>query len=178
MENTFVDTLRSIVKALVVQEVRYLRTEQACPSPFLLDEMKRSIREMKAQVMFLTRSMAPQERNVLIKQILDQAVDEEIDEAIEARKNKCLRCIHIRYFDETGAAHYDLPHGMGEGACDVSTLQICCENPSIPGTSCQEFSERLGALPLEEYLSEIRFFYAVREMLERLEEIWDDYLNR
>ncbi len=179
MENTFVDTLRSIVKALVAQEVRYLRTEQACPSPFLLDEMKRSIREMKAQVMLLTRSMAPQERNVLIKQIIDQSVDEEIDEAIEARKNKCLRCIHIRYFDETGAAHYDLPHGVGsEGACDVSALQICCENPSIPGTSCREFGERLDALPLEEYLSEIRFFYAVREMLDRLEEIWDDYLNR
>jgi len=27
-------------------------------------------------------------------------------------------------------------------------------------------------------LSEIRFFYALREMLDRLEEIWDDYLNR
>jgi hypothetical protein len=179
MENEFVDVLRSVVKALVIQEVRYLRTEQACPSPFVLGEMRRSIQETKDRVRALTRSMDPHERNLLIKRIVDQSVEEEIDEAIEARKNRCLRCIHIRYFDETGAVHFDLPYGVDrEGACDVSTLQICCENPSIPGTSCNEFAERLGALPLEEYLSEIRFYYEVREMLDRLDEIWEEYLNR
>ena len=179
MKNEFIDVLRLVIKALVIQEVRYLRTEQAYPSPFILGEMKRSIQETKDRVRALTRSMDPHERNVLIKRIIDQSVDEEVDEAIEARKNKCLRCIHIRYFDETGAAHVDLPYGVGEkGGCDISALQICCENPSIPGTSCNEFAERLGALPLEEYLCEIRFYYEVREMLDRLDEIWDEYLNR
>ena len=141
--------------------------------------MKRSIQEAKDRVRALTRSMDPHERNRLIKQIVDQSVEEEIDEAIEARKNKCLRCIHIRYFDETGEAHPDLPHGVGgEGTCDVSALQICCENPPIPGGSCEKFTEKLSALPLEEYLGEIRFFYVVREMLDRLDEIWEEYLNR
>ena len=179
MENEFNDSLRSAIRVLVIHEVRYLRTEETYPSPFLLREMKRSIQEAKDRVRVLTRSMDPLERNRLIKQIVDQSVEEEIDEAIEARKNKCLRCIHIRYFDETGEAHPDLPHGVDrEGTCDVSALQICCENPPIPGGSCEKFTEKLSALPLEEYLGEIRFFYVVREMLDRLDEIWEEYLNR
>jgi hypothetical protein len=141
--------------------------------------MKRSIQEAKVQVMSLTRSMDPHERNVLIKRIIDQSVDEEVDEAIGARKNKCLRCIHVRYFDEAGSAYFDLPYGVDrEGACDVSTLQIVCENPPIPGASCEEFTEKRSASPLGEYLDEIRLFYEVKEMLDRLEEIWEGYLNR
>jgi hypothetical protein len=179
MENEFSDSLKSTIRVLVIQEVRYLRTEQACPSPFLLDEMKRSIQEAKVRVMSLTRSMDPHERNLLIKRIIDQSVDEEVDEVIEARKNKCLRCVHIRYVDEAGSAHFDLPYGVDrEGACDVTALQICCENAPTPGASCEEFREKRSALPLGEYLTEIRFFYEVREMLDRLEEIWDEYLNR
>src|SRR4030042_5881356 len=146
------ESLRSAIKALVIQEVRLLRAEQACPSLFLIRKMKRSIQETKDRVMALTRSMDSHERNLLIKRTIDQSVEEEIDEAIEARRNKCFRCIHIRYFDESGAAHLDLPYGVGgEAACDVSALQICCENPSIPGTSCGEFVEKSGAVPLEEY---------------------------
>ena len=173
------EALRSAIKVLVIQEVRLLRAEQACPSPFLVCEMRRSIQETKDRVMALTRSMDSHERNLLIKRIIDQSVEEEIDEAIEARRNKCLRCIHIRYFDETGTAHQDLPCGAGrDAACDVSALQICCENPPIPGTSCEEFVEKSNAVPLEEYLSEIGFFYDVKEMLDRLDRIWEEYLCR
>ncbi len=173
------EALKSAIKALVIQEVRLLRAEQACPSAFLICEMKRSIQETKDRVMALTRSMDSHERNLLIKRIIDQSVEEEIDEAIEARKNQCLRCIHIRYLDETGMAHFDLPYGVGgEAACDVSALQICCENPSIPGTSCEEFVEKSSAVSLEEYLCEISFFYDVKEMLDRLERIWEEYLSR
>ena len=173
------EALKSAIRVMVIQEVRLLRAEQACPSLFLIREMKRSIQETKDRVMALTRSMDSHERNLLIKRIIDQSVEEEIDEAIEARKNKCLRCIHIRYFDESGTAYQDLPCGAGrETACDVSALQICCENPSIPGTPCEEFVEKSSAVSLEEYLSEISFFYDVKEMLDRLDRIWEEYLSR
>jgi hypothetical protein len=173
------EALKSAIRVMVIQEVRLLRAEQACPSAFLICEMKRSIQETKDRVMALTWSMDSHERNLLIKRIIDQSVEEEIDEAIEARKNKCLRCIHIRYFDESGTAHPDLPYGVGrEAACDVSALQIGCENPSIPGTSCEEFVEKSSAVSLEEYLCEISFFYDVKEMLDRLDRIWEEYLSR
>jgi hypothetical protein len=179
MENDLMEALRSAIKALLVQEVRLLRTEQACPSLFLIREMKRSIQETKDRVMALTRSMDSHERNLLIKRIIDQSVEEEIDEAIEARKNKCFRCIHIRYFDESGMAYQDLPCGAGrDAACDVSALQICCKNLSTPGTSCGEFVEKSSAVSLEEYLRDISFFYDVKEMLDRLDRIWEEYLSR
>ena len=116
MEDELMEALRSAIKVLVIQEVRLLRVEQACPSAFLICEMKRFIQETKDRVMALTRSMDSNERNLLIKRIIDQSVEEEIDEAIEARRNKCLRCIHIRYFDESGTAHPDLPYGVGREA--------------------------------------------------------------
>lgn len=179
MENKLGEYLRSAIRVLVIQEVRYLRTEQACPSPFILGEIRRCIQETKDRVRALTRSMDPRERDLLIKQIVDQSVEEEIDEAIEVRKNRCLRCIHLKYLDETGTAHLDLPCGVDrEGARDVSALEICCENPPTPGAMCEAFAEKLSVLPLEEYLAEIHFFYEVRDMLDRLDEIWDEYLNR
>jgi len=69
-------------------------------------------------------------------------------------------------------------HTLRQPSPRAACLTASISADPTPRPSCQEFSERLGALPLEEYLSEIRFYYSVREMLDRLEEIWDDYLNR
>ncbi len=48
--------------------------------------MARSIQEAKRQVMALVRLMPPKERDALIKRLIRQSVDEEIDQAIQVRK--------------------------------------------------------------------------------------------
>lgn len=179
MIHRFIDLLRSEIQALVTQEVRLLRAKQACPSVFVLDEMNHALQEIKRRIALAVEHMDSQRRNRLIRQLVDQLLEEEIDRAIEARKDRCLRCLHIRFFDETGRAHVDLPHGTGEGgACDVSTLAIGCEHPCPPGSSCEGFREKSNAVPLEEYVSEVAFLYEVKEMFDDMEEGWEDYLAR
>jgi hypothetical protein len=178
MENEPIETLKLAIRKLIIQEVRLLRTEQTYPYPFVIGEMKRSIQEAKNQVAALTRFMGASERNELIKKFIDDSMEEEIDEAIESRKNKCLRCIHIRYLDEKGAEHVNLPHGKGgDVRGDISAMTICCETPSVPGASCFEFVEKLGAVPIDDYLAELSFLYEVRERLDEIEEMWE-YLTR
>jgi len=178
MEKELVEALKLAIKVLIIQEARLLRAEQACPSPFVIREMRRSIQESKHGVIALVRLMDPYERNLLIKRIIGQSAEEEIDQAIETRKTKCLRCTHVRYFDETGIGHIDLPCEPSEDVtCDGSTLTIGCENPPIQGASCEGFSERSNAVRLDEYITEVSFFYEVREKLDRFNEIWD-YLTR
>ncbi len=178
MEKELIEALRSAIKELVLQEVRLLRTENVYPSLFVAHEMKRTIQASKRGVARLVRLMDAHERNLLVRKFIDETMEEEIDEAIETRRNKCLRCIHIRYHDETGEAHIDLPCGAGgDVGCDISALTVACGCPSIPGTSCVEFIERAGALSIEDYLSEIGFLYEVKERLDEIAEIWD-YLTR
>ena len=167
MENELIEALESAIRTLVIREVCLLRTEQTYPSPFVICELKRSIQEAKGRVVALVRLMDSYERNLLINKLIDEAMEEEIDEAIEARKNKCLRCIHIRYFDETGTAHIRLPLRTGRAQ------HIGCEKLPVPGTQCKEFIEKLSAVPIEEYLGEMSFFYEVKEMFQRFDEIWE-----
>jgi hypothetical protein len=172
METKFIDTLGLEIKTLVIQEVRLLRARQAYPSPFVIRDIRQSIEETKKKIVDLLRGIDPQKRNRLMKRIIDQTVNEEIDHAIEARKDRCLRCSQIRYFDETGTAHIDLPRGTR----DVSKLTIGCEYPCAPEKSCTGFKERPDAVPIEEYVMEVTFFYEVKEMFGEVEKIWD-YLN-
>lgn len=185
MAHRLVDLLKSEIKALVTQEVRLLRAKEASPPVFILDEMTQSIHETKKRIALLVERMDSQKRNRLIKRIVDQTLEEEIDQAIEARKDRCLRCLHIRFFDETGEAHVDLPCGTGRGAasdrdvaCDASTLTIGCEHPCLPGASCEGFREKKSAPALEDYISEVVFFYEIKEMFDGMKEIWEDYLDR
>ncbi len=173
MENRSIEALRSIIRALVVQEVRILRTKQACSSSFVLSEMKQSIHDTKKRVADLVGRMDSSRRNRLIKKIVDQSVEEEIEQAIERRKDKCLRCVNIRYFDETGTGHVHVPSGSHAPA-----VTIGCEHPSLPGTSCVGFIEKLDAVPIEEYITEVALLYEVKEMFDEIEEIWDEYLNK
>ena len=168
-----IEALTLAVRALILQEVRLLRLGRAFSSPFVTREMNESIREAKGRVIALVRSMDPKERNLLIQRIVHQSVDEEIDLAVEARRNRCLRCIHIRYFDETGRLHVHLPLGTGR-AQDIG----CQMDPPAPGTRCEHFRERSRDVSLESYLNEMSFFYEVKEMFERLDEIWDYFINK
>jgi hypothetical protein len=167
------EALKLVIKGLIVQEVRRTQVEQSSPAPFVLDEMIRSIEEAKRQVIALVRLMNPRERETLIKRLIRQSVDEEIDQAIRVRQKRCLRCIHVRYFDEAGTPHSSFP--LGEERARV----IGCEVISPPsGVECRSFVESSLAISIGDYLDEMSIFYGVKEMFNEFERIWEDYLTK
>jgi len=168
------ETLRVAIKTLIIQEVRVLQLEQTQPPSFVIDEMARSIQEAKREVMGLLRLIPPKDRDTLIKRIIRQSVNEEIDRAIQARQNRCLRCLHVRYFDKSGSAHGYLRLGI-ERARRIG----CKVTPLSAKIQCRQFIENPMAPSVEDYLSEMAFFYEVKEMFGQFERIWEDYfLNR
>jgi hypothetical protein len=167
------DALKLVIKGLIIQEVRRNQLEQFSPAPFVLDEMIRSIEETKRQVIALVRLMRPREREALIKRLIRQSVDEEIDQAIRVRQKRCFRCVHVRYFDEAGSPHSTFP--IGEERARV----IGCEMISLPsGVECRSFTESSLAISIGDYLDEMSIFYEVKEMFDQFEKIWEDYLTR
>jgi hypothetical protein len=159
------------VRTLIIQEVRLLRLEHAFTPHIMIDEMSRSIQETKKEIVNLTRTMAQKERTVLVKRMIRQAVDEEIERAIQLRKTRCVRCLHGRFYDEAGAAHMNLP---------VRTLaeKIGCDKlrPSLR-KSCRRFVEISKAASLEQYLNEMTLLYEFKELIDKIEEIWKEYLT-
>ena len=99
------------IRTLIIQEVRLLRLEHSFTPPIIIDEMSQSIRGTKREIAKLAKAIAQKERAVLLKRMIRQAVDEEIDRAIQLRKTKCIRCLHGRFYDEEGTAHANLPLG-------------------------------------------------------------------
>jgi len=167
------EALKSVIKGLIIQETRRTQLEQSSPPPFVRDEMVRSIEETKRQVTTLVRLMRPRERETLIKRLIRQSVDEEIDQAIRVRQKRCFRCVHVRYFDEAGAPHSAFP--VGEERARV----IGCEMISSPsGVECRSFIESSLAISIGEYLDEMNIFYEVKEMFDQFERIWEDYLTK
>jgi hypothetical protein len=167
------EALRLAIKGLIIQEARRTQLEQSSPPPFVLDEMVRSIEEAKRQVIALVRLMRPKEREALIKKLIRQSVDEEIDQAIRVRRKRCFRCTHVRYFDEAGVPHVGFPIG------EERARLIGCEMISSPsGVECRSFVESSLAISLGDYLDEMSIFYDVKEMFDRFERIWEDYFTR
>jgi hypothetical protein len=164
------EVLRFGIKTLILQEVRVLQLERAYTPSFIVDEIARSIQEAKRQVISLVRLMPPKERNSLIKRFIRQSIDEEIDRAIQLRENKCIRCIHGRFYDELGTAHMNLPIGI------TRAKTIGCDKlqPSLR-KKCRRFIETSMALSLGDYLNEMTLLYELREIFDRFEEIWKDY---
>ena len=162
--------LRMGIKALIIQEVRVLQLERAYTPSFISDEMARSIQEAKRQVILLVRLMPSKERNALIKRLIRQSIDEEIDQGIQVRKNKCIRCAHGRFYDELGTPHMNLPIRINR----VQTIGCDKLQPSLR-KSCRRFVETARATSIESYLDEMALLYELREMFERFNELWKDY---
>ena len=164
--------IRLGMKTLILQEVRLSRLERAFTPFVMTDEMSRSIQETKRMIIKLTRSMDHKKRTVLLKRMVCQAVDEEIDRAIELRKTKCIRCLHGRFYDEAGTAYVNLP-------VKTRAVAIGCDQLR-PGLrkSCRRFVEMSVAASLDDYFNEVTFLYELRDVLNRIEEIWKDYLTR
>jgi hypothetical protein len=160
------------IKTLIIQEVRLLRLERSFTPRIVVDEVSRSIRDTKREIAKLTKAMAQKERASLLKKMIRQSVDEEIDRAIELRKTRCIRCLHGRFYDEAGTAHIDLP-------TETRATTIGCDKLR-PGLrkSCRRFVETSQAVSIEDYLNDMTLLYEFRELIERIEEIWKDYLTK
>jgi len=165
------EVLRSGIKNLILQEVRLLRLERSFTPHFIVEAESHSIRETKRRIIDLTQAIAEKERTVLLKKMIREVLDEEIDRAIQLRKTTCLRCIHMRYYDRKGTARINLPVEASQTqiiGCDIVRTSMEAQ--------CQRFEETARAISLEDYLSEMALLYELREMFERFKEIWEEYL--
>jgi hypothetical protein len=169
----FTDALKPRIKVLILQEVRLLQLEQSLSPRFMVEELTRSIQEVKRQVTGLVRLMAQEERNALIKKIIQQSLEEEIDRAADLRRNRCLRCVRVRYFDKGGTNHLSLPHGGELRAYKIG----CVIEGQAPGIHCTHFSQSSGGVSLEGYLEQMTLLYELREMFDKMDEIWG-YLTK
>ena len=160
------------IKTLIIQEVRLLRLEHSFTPRIMIDEVSRSIQGTKKEITKLTKAVGQKERAGLLKKMSRQSVDEEIDRAIELRKTRCIRCLHGRFYDEAGTAYVNLP-------TETRITTIGCDKLR-PGLrkSCRRFVETSQAVSLEDYLNEMTLLYEFRELIERVEEIWKDYLTK
>jgi hypothetical protein len=159
------------IKTLIIQEVRLLRLEHSFTPHIVIDEMSQSIQGTKREIVKLARAIAQKERGLLLKKMIRQAVDDEIDRAIELRKTKCIRCLHGRFYDELGAAHLTLPVKTRAEIIGCDQLR-----PSLR-KSCRRFVETSQAVSLEGYINEMTLLYEFRALIDRIEEIWKDYLT-
>ncbi len=160
------------IKTLIIQEVRLLRLEHSFTPRIVIDEVSRSIQGTKREIAHLAKGIGQKERGVLLKRIISQSVDEEIDRAIELRKTRCIRCLHGRFYDDAGKAYVNLP-------TETKATAIGCDKLR-PGLrkSCRRFVKMSQAVSLEGYLNEMTLLYEFRELIERVEEVWKDYLTK
>jgi len=126
----------------------------------MVEEVVFSIRQSKRQVLSLLRPMAPGERAALVRRMIREAMDEEIEQAIRVRKNRCLRCVNVRYYDRTGTAFVNLPVGFFRRRA----LGVTRYGP--PGWSADDFSKEEGPLPLR-LSGEITLLYELRKPCSR-----------
>jgi len=166
------EAIRLGVKTLILQEVRLLRLERSFTPHIVIDGMSHSIQGTKREIVKLTRTMAQKERTVLLKKMIRQAVDEEIDRAIQLRKTRCIRCLHGRFYDEAGTAHVDLPVRTRAETIGCDKLR-----PSLR-KSCRRFVEMSKVASLDQYLNEMTLLYEFRELIDTIEEIWKDYFTK
>jgi hypothetical protein len=157
------------IKTLILQEVRLLRLERTFTPPLIMDEISHSIRDTKKEIVKLTKTMAQKERATLLKKMIRQATDEEIDQAIELRKTRCVRCLHGRFYDEAGTAHVNLPVRTKAESVGCDKLR-----PSLR-KSCRRFVEMSRAASLDQYLNEMTLLYEFRGVINRIDEVWKDY---
>ena len=160
------------IKALIIQEVRLLRLKHSFTPHLIIDEISHSVQDTKKEIVQLTKAMAQKERSLLLKRMIRQTMDEEIDRAIELRKTRCVRCLHGRFYDEAGTAHANLPVKTRAEAIGCDKLR-----PSLR-KSCRRFVEMSTATSLDQYLNEMTLLYEFRDVISGIEEVWKDYLTK
>ena len=167
----FKEALKSTIENLVIQEIRLLQLARTHTPPFMLEEMAVSIKESKREVVLLAESLTQRERASLIKRMVREAVEEEIERTVQHRGNPCLHCVHLRYYDWELNPHATFPVGMGQArAIGCDQLQ------AVSRVRCERFVETSGAISVMDYVEEMNLLYEMREMFKKMKEIWEEYL--
>jgi hypothetical protein len=166
------EALKPTIKVLILQEVRLLQMGRSLTPSFVISEISRSIQEAKGQMSARVRFMSQKERNALVKKMIRQSLDEEIDRATELRRERCFRCVHVRYFDGSGTSHAAF-------LCREDCIRAvgCAIEGQTPGVHCRSFSESSRGVSLGAYLEQMTLLYELREMFDEMEEVWD-YLTK
>lgn len=163
--------LKSTIENLVVQEIRLLQLARTHTPPFILEEMADSIKESKREVLLLTESLAQTGKTTLIKKMIREAVEEEIERTVQHRGNPCLRCTHLRYYDWELEPHENFPTGISRAkAIGCDRLQV------VSRVRCERFIENPGAISVMDYVDDMNALYEMREMFEKMKKIWEEYL--
>ena len=166
------EALKLAIENLMGQEIRLLQLDRIDSPSVILEEISSSIKESKREVIYLTQSMAPKERKTLIKKMIREAVEEEIERTVQHRGNPCLRCGHLRYYDWELNPHTAFPMGM-ERARAIG----CDRLQAISRVRCERFVEIPGAISVMDYVEEMTLLYEIRDRFKKMREIWD-YFNR
>lgn len=169
MEKGFSSTLRKDVKRLVLQEIRLSRSKQTFSQDIIINEISRSIEDTKAGIVRLTRSISFKQREKLLRQMLMDAIDEEIDRAVKFRSFRCLRCIHVRFYDNAESSYEILPSKN-----DLIKTIGCDHDSCSSELKCERFVE-ISSSNLENYLNDIVLLYEFREWINQIDELWQKY---
>ena len=165
------EALKPEIENLVGQEIRLLQFGRVHTPSFVLDELSVSIRGSKREMAHLTESLTQKERATLVKKMIREVLDEEIERMVKQRGNPCLRCIHMRYYDWELTPHAAFPLGT-ERARAVG----CDRHQAVSRVRCERFIETPGAFSVVDYVDELTLLYEMREMFKKMREIWEEYV--
>ena len=161
--------LKPAVENLVGQEIRLLQLVRVHSPSFVLEEISASVRETKREVALLTEALTQKEKTTLIKKMIRQAVEEEIERTVQHRGNPCLRCGHLRYYDWELNPHADFPVGTRARAIGCDRIQV------VSRVRCEQFTEIPGAISVMDYVEEMTLLYEIRDRFKKMREIWEEY---
>ncbi len=162
------DSLRPAVESLVCQETRLIHFKRMGAPPFVMEGTVETIKELKRELVNLMLPVVQQERPGLIKEMIGEAVEEEIERTVQQRGNPCLRCTHLRYYDWEMNPHEEFPMG----ASPAKAIG-CDELQAVSRVRCERFIETPGAVSAEEYIDEMNLLYELRQMFEEMNEMWE-----
>lgn len=162
--------LKIRIKGLVFQEIRLFRLKQSFTPQIVLDGITRSIQETKRDIVRITRPLNHKDRNRILKKLMCEVVDEEIDRAIKLRSNRCLRCIHGRFYD-----HCENPYSILPSNDELAQAFGCDRVRPTRRRRCRRFVEISITNSFEDYLEEMNILYELREMINRVNEIFKEY---
>ncbi len=165
------NALKPAIENLIGQEIRLLQLDRMHGPSFVLEEISASVREAKREVFLLTEALPQKEKVTLIKKMIREAVEDEIERTVQYRGNPCLRCDHLRYYDWELNPHERFPVGVNRArAIGCDRLQV------VSRVRCERFTEIPGAVSVIDYVEEMSLLYEIRDKFKKMKGIWD-YFN-
>jgi len=164
------ETLKSAIENLVSQEIRLLQLGRTHTPSLMLEALSVSIRESKREVAHLTEVLPRKERATLVKKMIRETVEEEIERTIQQRGNPCLRCIHLRYYDWELNPYENFPIGSSRArAIGCDQLQ------GVSRVRCERFIET-QSLSVMDHVDKVALLYELRTMFKKMRKIWEEYI--